>query len=122
MFVTGLSLFVFAGLYASLADEKVYTLVFAGLGASTFVACSFWARSTTRRSRCPTSSRAKWGFLAFFEQIRMWASYPWDSDGRLDAAKAEKASQMLHERAKEAMADLQRYVEPRGRERRTSPK
>ena len=49
--------------------------------------------------------------MSFFEQIRMWANYPW-AGGDLDPAKTEKASQMLHKRTAEAMADFQRYVEP----------
>jgi hypothetical protein len=112
LFSTGLALFVFAAVYASLADAKAYSLVFAGLGASSFVALFIVRPYEDAQIALSNMIQGEMAFMAFFEQIRMWANYPWAAGG-LDADRVEKASRNLHRRTAEAMDDFERYIETR---------
>lgn len=112
LFTTGLALFVFAALYATLADAKAYSLVFAGLGASSFVALFIVRPYEDAQVALSNMIQGEMAFMAFFEQIRMWANYPWAAGG-LDGDRVEKASRNLHRRTAEAMDDFERYIETR---------
>ena len=69
LFTTGLALFVFAALYASLADAKVYSLVFAGLGASTFVTLFIYRPYEDAQNALSNMIQSEMAFMAFFEPV-----------------------------------------------------
>jgi hypothetical protein len=110
LFTTGIALFVFAALYATLSNTKAYSLVFAGLGAGSFVALFIVRPYEDAQNALSNMIQGEMGFMAFFEQIRMWSNYPWVMGG-LDPERVEKASRTLHRRTAEAMGDFQRYIE-----------
>lgn len=114
LFIVGIALFVFAGVYATFANEKIYSLVFGGLGASSFVALFIARPFEDAQIALSDMIQGEMAFMSYFEQIRMWASFPW-ANGELVETRAEKASTMLHRRTAEAMKDLQRFVEPLGK-------
>jgi hypothetical protein len=115
LFTIGVGLFVFAALYASISNTRVYSLVFAGLGASSFVALFIAKPYEDAQIALSNMIQSEMAFMAFFEQIRMWANYPW-TEGELNIRRVEKASALLHKRTAEAMHDFQRYVEPEAKD------
>ena len=90
LFVAGISLFVFAGLYAVFANSsKAYSLVFAGLGASSFVALFIVRPFEDAQVALSNMIQGEMGFMSYFEQVRMWASYPW-VNGVLDPRRQKR--------------------------------
>ena len=111
MFAVGIGLFVFAAAYATFADAKSLSLLFAGLGVSTFVAIFVLGPADKAQAALSNLVQTEVCFMAFFEQVRMLASFAWEGDGTVNVDKAREASSLLHRRAHQAMDLMQRYLE-----------
>jgi hypothetical protein len=118
MFAVGLALFLSSSVYgAFFADEKVYPLVFSGLGAATFVAIFITGAIGKTQNALSNLVQVEVAFMNFFEQITLWEAYAFAAQGmpgmppRPNPANIEKSSQELQKRATETMALLQQYVE-----------
>lgn len=114
MFSVGIGLFVFAAFYAAFSHEKIYSLIFGGLGAATFV--SLFILRPTEQSQNALSNlvQVEISFMNFFEQITLWEGYALTPQGNPplpNPANIERASEMLQKRAAETINVLQKYVE-----------
>jgi ABC-type multidrug transport system fused ATPase/permease subunit len=117
MFVVGIGLFVAAVVYAVAADEaKGYAALFGGLGTTTFVAIFILKPIEGAQTALSNLIQAEVGFMNFFEQIRMWTSYPYEGQPpQLSHEKLGVASERLQQRAGETMSLLEQYLEPEER-------
>ena len=112
-FGTGIALFIFSAFYAMYGTSKQYSLLFAGLGASSFVT-SFVLR-TPEKTQAALSNLVKTeiAFLNYFDQQCFWEGYaniPRDGSQTPNPANLEKASSGLMDRARETLELLDRYV------------
>jgi len=128
MFLVGIGLFVFAVIYATTAEAKEYAVLFAGMGATTFVA--IWVLEPFDRAQSALSNlmQAEVCFMSAFEEIKLWKGYasrvfsaPPGGGGenfRAEPAEGEavarltQASQEIDRATRRAMQMLERYVEP----------
>ncbi len=111
LFLLGIGLFLFAAVYAAFASAKVYSVVFAGLGASTFVAIFILRPFKNAQTALSDLIQAEVAFMSFFEQIRMWSGYVWAGGQSVDLTRADHASEILHRRTSQTMTLLQKYLE-----------
>jgi hypothetical protein len=112
-FGTGIALFAFSAVYAMYAPSKQYSLLFAGLGVSSFVT-SFVLR-TPEKTQAALSNLVKTeiAFLNYFDQQCFWEGYaniPRNGTQTPDPANLEKASAGLMDRARETLELLDRFV------------
>lgn len=115
MFSLGFGLFLLAAVYGVLADEKVYSLAFAGMGAATFVALFLTGPIEKTQVALSNLVQVEISFMNFFEQITIWETYalaPVGDPPVLDPDKIETASASLQQRSTETVALLQKHVEP----------
>lgn len=125
LFGTGIALFAIAALWGLLADEKVYSLVFGGLGGAAFAAIFITGPIDKAQTALSNLIQSEVAFMNYYEQITMWenfvisgASVPGaqpglpGTPGQLDAQRLEEASSKLQKRTEETMALLQKYLEP----------
>ena len=117
MFATGIGLFIFAAIYGAVSEEKIYSLVFGGLGALSFVA--FFILSPIDKAQIALSNlvQVEVIFMNYFEQITFWENFALTPKGTPpapdapDLANIEKASAMLQERSQQTVLLLEEYVE-----------
>jgi hypothetical protein len=113
-FVTGIGLFAFSAVYALYADQKEYSVLFAGLGVSSFVT-SFTLRPPEQTQKALSNLvQTEIAFMNYFDQQSFWEVYANMQSGlppALNPANIEKASSELMERARQTIDMLQRYVE-----------
>jgi hypothetical protein len=124
MFATGIGLFIFSALYAVYAHEKAYSLLFGGLGVSSFVALFILGPIGKVQKALVNLVQAEIAFMNHFDQQSFWESYANLMVGmppQPDPAHIEKASASLQERSRETIEMLQRYVEDEPRARRRWP-
>jgi hypothetical protein len=124
LFGFGLALFALAAGWGVFADQKVYSIVFGGLGTAAFVAVFLTGPIEKTQAALSNLVQGEIAFMNFFEQITMWESYamagpaaqpagqPGGPPAGFDPARIEKASSMLQKRAAETMSLLQKYLEP----------
>lgn len=114
MFFTGIGLFIFAALYGAYFQEIIYSLVFGGLGAASFIALFLVGPIEKTQIALSNLVQVEVAFMNFFEQISFWENFALTPTGNPPApnpANLEKASQALQDRTKETIALLQKYVE-----------
>ncbi len=118
MFVTGIALYIFAALYAAFSDEKVYSLLFGGLGTASFIALFLLGPIEKSQNALSNLVQVEISFMNYFEQISFWENYaiaPQGDPPMPNIANIEKASDMLQKRSKETIELLQKYVETRAK-------
>ncbi len=125
MFVVGIALFLFAGLYTVFAEQKIYSLVFCGLGAASFVALFLLGPIDKTQRALSNLVQAEVAFMNYFDQLTFWENYAQiprqTPQGGPDPLNIERASQGLQERSRETMELLQLYVEDRDPQAREKP-
>lgn len=115
MFITGICLFIFSALYAVLAQEKVYSLLFGGLGVASFVTLFLLGPVERLQKALSNLVQVEIAFMSFFDQIVWWeqvASIP--EQGPMkgpDRDNIEKASKGLHGSCQAIIELLETYVE-----------
>jgi hypothetical protein len=115
MFITGIGLFIFSALYAVLAQEKVYSLLFGGLGVASFVTLFLLGPVERIQKALSNLVQVEIAFMSFFDQIIWWeqvASIP--EQGPMkgpDRDNIEKASKGLHGSCQAIIQLLETYVE-----------
>jgi hypothetical protein len=110
MFITGISLFIFAALYAAFSQQqKIYSLVFGGLGVANFIA--LFMRDPIKRTQQALSNlvQVEIAFMNFFEQITIWDAFA--QQPPINLASIEKASVSLQQRSREVIEMLETYIE-----------
>ena len=119
MFVTGIGLFIFAAIYGAVSQEKIYSLVFGGLGVASFVALFILGPIERTQIALSNLVQVEVAFMNYFEQITFWEGFALTPKGNPpapDPANIEKASAALQERSKQTIVLLQEYVESKGKE------
>jgi hypothetical protein len=115
MFATGIGLFIFSALYAVIAREKVYSLLFGGLGVASFVSLFLLGPVERIQKALSNLVQVEIAFMTFFDQIIWWeqvASTPGQSPaGGPDKDNLEKASKGLHSSCQAIIELLETYVE-----------
>jgi hypothetical protein len=113
-FATGIGLFAFSAIYALYAEAKVYSVLFGGLGVSSFVT-SFLLRPPEQTQRALSNLvQTEIAFMNYFDQQVFWegyASMPRGIPPGPDPVNIEKASAALMERARQTIEMIGRYVE-----------
>jgi hypothetical protein len=121
MFVTGISLFIFAALYAALSQQqKIYSLVFGGLGVANFVALFISDPINKTQAALSNLVQVEIAFMNFFEQITIWDAFA--GQPPLNPANIEKASATLQERSREVIEMLEKYIEEPPRKKGKTPR
>ena len=121
-FLVGIGLFVFSAVYALYAEAKVYSVLFAGLGVSSFVSSFVLRPPEQTQNALSHLVQTEIAFMNYFDQQVFWEGYaniPRGTPPAPDPANIEKASAALMERARQTMDMLKRYVaeEPGGGQR-----
>ena len=114
MFLVGMSLLIFAALYAAFSQQqKIYSLVFGGLGVANFIAIFIIKPIERTQTALSNLVQVEIAFMNYFEQITMWDTYaaPKGNPPILNPADIEKASALLQERSRETIDLLQKYIE-----------
>jgi len=115
MFVTGIGLFIFSALYAVLAREKVYSLLFGGLGVASFVSLFLLGPVERVQKALSNLVQVEIAFMSFFDQIVWWEQLASLSEqgaaGVPDKDNIEKASKGLHGSCQAIIELLETYVE-----------
>jgi hypothetical protein len=114
MFGTGIGLFVFAAFYAAYSHEKIYSLLFGGLGVSSFITLFMLGPIDKSQRALSNLVQAEIAFMNYFDQQSFWEGYaniPRGMPPGPDPANIERASAALQERSRETIELLQRYVE-----------
>jgi hypothetical protein len=121
MFLTGISLFIFAALYAAFSQQqKIYSLVFGGLGVANFIA--LFMRDPIKRTQQALSNlvQVEIAFMNFFEQITIWDAFA--QQPPINLANIERASASLQQRSREVIQMLETYIENDQEKRRDNDK
>jgi hypothetical protein len=112
-FVTGIGLFGFSAAYALIAQTKAYSVLFAGMGVTSFVT-SFVFRPPEQTQRALSNLvETEIAFMNYFDQQSFWEAYaniPQGSPPSPNPVNIEKASASLMLCAQNTMAMLKRYV------------
>lgn len=115
MFATGIALFIFAAIWGVISSEKIYSLVFGGLGAASFIALFMLGPIEKTQIALSNLVQVEVAFMDYFEQIAFWETFAFaprsNQPGPPDPANIEKASAALQMRSKETIELLQTYVE-----------
>jgi hypothetical protein len=110
-FITGIGLFAFSAIYALYAQEKVYSMLFAGLGVSSFVT-SFLLRTPEQTQKALSNLvQTEIALMNYFDQQSFWEAYaniPQGMPPAPDPANIDKASVTLMERARQTIEMLER--------------
>jgi hypothetical protein len=114
LFGVGIGLFLFAALYAVISSEKIYSLVFGGLGTVTFISLFILTPMEKSQNALSNLVQVEISFMNYFEQMSFWENFALTPQGNPPApspANIEKASDMLQKRSMETIDLLQKYVE-----------
>jgi hypothetical protein len=123
MFVVGIGLFLFAAFYAVFSKEKIYSLIFGGLGTVSFITLFLLGSIEKSQSALSNLVQVEISFMNYFEQISFWESFALMPKGNppvLNEANIEKASEMLQLRSREIIDMLQKYVEVKDNSQRSA--
>jgi len=105
-FSTGIALFIFAAFYAVYSQQKVYSLLFGGLGVSSFVALFILGPIDKAQAALSHLVQTEIAFMNYFDQQTFWESY-----ANIGPANIERASTSLQGRAQETIELLQRRLD-----------
>jgi ABC-type multidrug transport system fused ATPase/permease subunit len=115
MFWMGVSLFLFAVIYAAVFRNLSYSGAFAGLGTVSFIGFFFLGPIQKTQVALSNLIQAEIAFMTYFEQMSLLETYagmPRDNaPGLLDPARIERASELFQLRAEQTIELLQRYLE-----------
>ncbi len=114
MFGVGIGLFVVAAVYGVVAERKVYSLLFGGLGTLSFAVLFLLGPIERSQNALSNLVQVEISFMNYFAQMGYWETYAMRLEGfppMPTTANIEKASEMLQERAKDTIELLQKYVE-----------
>ncbi len=115
MFATGIGLFLFAALFAAYSKEaKVYSLLFGGMGAASFITLLMLKPIEMTQKALSNLVQVEVVFMSYFDQLGWWemvAMIPKGMPPGPDPEHIERASAGLHQRTLETLQLLQRYVE-----------
>jgi len=122
-FGTGIALFAFTAIYALFAEQKAYSVLFAGLGVSSFVTSFVLSPPGKTQKALSDLVQTEVAFMNFFDQLSFGETYANTIDANplsgkppsYNLANIEKASFELMERARETVELLQ-HVDGRGAE------
>jgi len=114
-FGMGIALFAFTAIYALFAEQKVYSVLFAGLGVSSFVTSFVLSPPGKTQKALSDLVQTEVAFMNFFDQLSFWETYANTIDANplsgkppsYNLANIEKASFELMERARETVELLQ---------------
>jgi hypothetical protein len=113
-FLVGVVLFVVAAFWGALSQEKIYSLLFGGLGTASFLAFFLTDPITKTQIALSNLVQAEIAFMNYFEQMTFWEAAGLAQKGdppSLDPANIEKASSELQKRTEETMELLETYLE-----------
>ena len=113
MFVMGVALFLFAALYGAFTHNLVYTGIFCGLGAASFISLFFLGPIEKTQAALSSLIQAEIAFLHYFEQVTLAEAYAQltpPNSGKPTHDCIERASEMLQKRSRETIQLLQIYV------------
>ncbi len=112
-FLVGLALFCFSAAYALVGQTKAYSILFAGMGVTSFIT-SFVLRPPEQTQRALSHLvETELAFMNYFEQLYFWEAYAniqVGSPPSASPANIEKASVALMDCAQRTMAMMNRYV------------
>jgi hypothetical protein len=114
MFAVGIGLFLFAAFYAVFSNEKIYSLVFGGLGTVTFISLFILTPMEKSQNALSNLVQVEISFMNYFEQITLWENFALTPQGNppaISPANLDKASEMLQKRSMETIELLQKYIE-----------
>lgn len=115
MFIVGISLFVFAAAYAVFSrDQKIYSLVFAGLGVANFITLFVTKPIEQTQNALSNLVQVEIAFMNYWQQLTFWENVALSPRRDLpgpDPVNIEKSSIALQERSEQTMRLLQTYVE-----------
>jgi len=117
MFVVGIGLFLFAAFYAVFANEKVYSLLFGGMGVASFVAMFVLGPIDKTQKALSNLVQVEIAFMTYFDQLSFCealAQIPKGLPPAPDPSNIERASALLQERSLNLVEILQHYVESEG--------
>ena len=111
MFGVGVMLFLYAAILAASTHAQIYSLLFGGLGAMSFI--TLFMRDPIERIQRALANlvQVQVVFMTYFDQISWWeglASIP--KGTHPDPENIERASAALQQRTLEALELLQRFV------------
>ena len=119
MFGAGLALFILAAIYGAVSGKLLYSAVFCGLGAGSFV--SLFLSGAIDKTQCAISNLVQIdiAFSSYLEQVTFWEAYaqrpkvppPFGMPPLPELENIEKASAGLQQAALETIQLLQDYVE-----------
>ena len=115
MFAVGIAMFIFAALWAAFSSEKVYSVLFGGLGAASFIALFLLKPMENAQKALSNLVQIEIAFMEFTDQISWWenlASIPKGMPPMPDPANIEKASKGLQEVARDTIAMVQKFLVP----------
>ncbi|HLW69977.1 MAG TPA: hypothetical protein VKS22_05085 [Candidatus Binataceae bacterium] len=112
MFGVGIALFVYAAILAASTRTQVYSLLFGGLGAASFI--TLFMRDPIERIQRALANlvQVQVVFMTYFDQVSWWealASIP--KGNQPDPERIERASAGLQQRTIDALELLHRFVE-----------
>jgi len=113
MFWMGVSLFGFAALYGAFTQNLIYTGVFCGLGAASFISLFFLGPIDKTQVALSNLIQAEIAFMSYFEQIGFCENYamlPPPNSGKPTHECIEKASELLQKRSRETVELLKIYL------------
>jgi len=114
MFASGMGLFIFSAVYGVISKQLVYSAVFGGLGAATFVSLFVLGAIDKTQAALSNLVQVEIAFTNYLEQVTFWERYAQMPEGmppRPSLANIEKASNNLYQRSQEAIELLEKFVE-----------
>ncbi len=111
-FAVGIALFVFAAFLAAFTRQQVYSLLFGGLGAASFVALFIQHPVDRVQQALANLVQVQVVFITYFDQVGWWEGLSNIPKGNMpDPDHIERASAGLQQRTAETMELLQRIIE-----------
>lgn len=111
-FVVGVALFVFAAFLAAFTHQQVYSLLFGGLGATSFVVLFIQHPVDRVQQALANLVQVQIVFISYFDQVSWWEGLSNIPKGNQpDPEHLERASAGLQQRTAETMELLQRIIE-----------
>lgn len=126
MFAVGIGLFVFAAYLSVSTHAQVYSLLFGGLGATSFVTLFVNHPIEGTQKALANLVQVQVVFMTFFDQMTWWEGMAnMSQTNPPDPSKIERASAGLQQRTLETLELLQRFVEearsPKQRKKEKEP-
>jgi len=71
----GIGLFLFAAFYGALSSQKIYSLVFGGLGTVTFISIFILTPMEKSQNALSNLVQVEISFMNHFEQMSLWETF-----------------------------------------------